>query len=182
MFLFLLATVLSLFDLRFLIAPLVFSIPLSILLRWRSTIIKETMLAYSTADISVVKYHRSVVYLLHPHTISRFPSWRNCTPQRNWLPFFYLGVQIHIFQMQYWVLWIFIKKPRVMVFNATFKNISVVLWRSVLLMEEIRVPGKTTDLPKVTDKLYLIMLYLVHLAMSGIRTHNINGDRHWLGR
>jgi hypothetical protein len=29
-----------------------------------------------------------------------------------------------------------------MVFNASFSNISVILWRSVLLVEEIRVPGE----------------------------------------
>ena len=39
----------------------------------------------------------------------------------------------------------------VMVFNATFNNISVILWRSVLL-EETGVPRENHDLPQVTDK------------------------------
>jgi hypothetical protein len=43
---------------------------------------------------------------------------------------------------------------RVMVFNATFNNISAISWWSVLLVY----PEKTTDMPQGTDKLYHIML------------------------
>ena len=62
----------------------------------------------------------------------------------------------------------------VMVFNATFNNISVISWRSALL--------ETNDIQYVTDKLYNIMLYRVYLAVGGIRTHNLSGDMHCLHR
>jgi hypothetical protein len=51
----------------------------------------------------------------------------------------------------------------IMVFNATFNNLSVIPWRSVLLVEETSVDEKTAALPQVTETLYHIMLYIVLL-------------------
>jgi hypothetical protein len=51
-----------------------------------------------------------------------------------------------------------------MVFNA-INNISVISWKSVLLVE------KTTDLSQVNDKIEY-----------GVWTHNVSGDWHWLHR
>ena len=64
-----------------------------------------------------------------------------------------------------------------MLFKATFKNISVISWRSVLFVEETGGPGENHR--SVASHCQTLSHYnVVHLALIEIRTHNISGDRH----
>jgi hypothetical protein len=65
-----------------------------------------------------------------------------------------------------------------MVFNATFNNISVISWWSVLLMEETGVP-RENHRPAASHRQPLSHNVLSSKPrLSGIRTHSATGDRH----
>ena len=65
-----------------------------------------------------------------------------------------------------------------MVFNVTFNNISVISWRSVLLVEETGVPEEIHR-PAASDR-----QTLSHNAVSStpglskVRTHNVSSGKH----
>jgi hypothetical protein len=63
-------------------------------------------------------------------------------------------------------------------FNATFNNISVISWRSVLLVEETGVPGGNHR-PAASHCQNLSHNFVSSTPrMREIRNHNVSGDRH----
>ena len=68
---------------------------------------------------------------------------------------------------------------RVMVFNATFNNISVISWPLVLLVDETRIPGDKHR-PAASHRQTLSHNVVSSTPYSGLRTDSVSGDRHWL--
>jgi hypothetical protein len=57
------------------------------------------------------------------------------------------------------------------------RNISVILWRSILLVEEIRVPGENHRPAASHGETLTYDVVLSTLHLSEIRTHNVSGDK-----
>ena len=65
-----------------------------------------------------------------------------------------------------------------MVLNATFDKISVISWRSVLLVEEAGVPGENHR-PDASHRQTLSHnVASITPRLSGIQTRNFNDDMH----
>ena len=65
-----------------------------------------------------------------------------------------------------------------MVFYATFNNISVIAWQSVLLVEETGVPRENHRPVTSHGQTLLHNVVLSTPCLSGIRTHIVKGDRY----
>jgi len=69
-----------------------------------------------------------------------------------------------------------------MVFSTTFNNISVILWWSVLLVEETGVPGENHWSVASHWQTLSHKLCRVHLIWAGFELTTFCGDRDWLCR
>jgi hypothetical protein len=87
------------------------------------------------------------------------------TPFNNWSC---INTSVHTFRVKFMVL------------NATFNNISVILWWSVLLVEESGVPGESHQPAASHWQTSSTNVVSNTPRLSGIQIHNVSDDRHWL--
>ena len=77
----------------------------------------------------------------------------------------------------FWLVWF-----RFGLWCLTPLSTIIQLYRGDLLIGEGNGAPGENHLWQVTDKLYHMLLYQVHLAMNEVRTHNFSVDRHYLRR
>ena len=88
----------------------------------------------------------------------------------------YFPPSIHLSLYQIWLYWSLVIGVRVLVFNTTFNNISVISWWPVLLVKETGVPVEKHR--PVASHWQILSLNVVSNTpcLSGIWTRSVSGD------
>ena len=133
----------------------------------------------NTTDVATgtVSAHHSVA-----HEFIRGGLWYSCYLIFSFLCRVYWSFSIDhcIVCPSIYGFWLYNWFVVIMVFNATFTNVSVISWRSVLLEEETGIFGENHR--PVASHWQILSHNVVSSTprLSGIWTHNVSGDIHWL--
>ena len=140
---------------------------------------KNNVFHSTTNKIAHILFSESIAISLFVWRCSQWFQWNNYPFPNKMSSIWILYILINFLRYCFLIFLTFslcsmsIDIIRVLVFHATFNNISVLWWRRKPQYSEITtnlsLPNLTTDLSQVTDKLYHIMLHQVHLAMSVFR-------------
>ena len=123
---------------------------------------------YQTNSYLLIQCRQTQTPLRHHHLLSALFS-----PNKN-----KIIIIIKLYLQKHHVNYQLIICARVRVFYATFNNISVISWRSVLLARNLEYPEKTINLPQITDKPFSRNVVSSTPRLSGVRTHNTSHDMH----
>ena len=96
-------------------------------------------------------------------------SFYQFSKQDKWIVFPFVS-SASMLTITPWLQFYCFSRVRIMVFNATSNNISVIPWQSILLLEETGI-SRENHWPVAShwQNFYHIMLYRVHIAWAGFK-------------